>query len=122
MKSFKTFLFVAITMIAFLLTAKLSIHYGRINLVLIQGFIIYLIIVNLYGFFIMLLDKIKSSEPSNRRISERHLFISSAIGGALGTLLGMKIGRHKTKHLQFKIILPVILIIEVFFIVYFLFS
>lgn len=119
MKLFKTVIVVSIAITIFLIFAKLLIQNGKTNESYLWGLVSYLVLVNLYGFFIMLLDKAKSSRASRRRISERHLFIASAIGGSLGTLLGMKIGRHKTKHLQFTLLFPLILVIEGFAIYFF---
>lgn len=120
MKSFKTMVIVCFAITAFFIFIGLLIHYGQTNEIYLRVLISFLILVNLYGFLIMLLDKARSSKASNRRISERHLFIASGLGGSLGTLLGMKVGRHKTKHLQFKILFPSILIIQVFCVVYLL--
>ncbi len=72
----------------------------------------YLLIVNLWGFLQMLIDK-KKAERNYWRISEFSLFIPAFLGGALGCILGMKLFRHKTKHLQFVIGMPLLLIIQV---------
>jgi len=71
----------------------------------------YLIVLNVYGLIIMLLDKSRSRNRS-RRISERHLFVASALGGSLGTMMAMFVARHKTKHLQFRFLLPVFFIVH----------
>ena len=61
-----------------------------------KWFTYYLIIVNVLGFMLYLIDKIKAKKHV-RRISERTLFIVSFIGGVLGTIMGMFVFRHKTR-------------------------
>ena len=72
----------------------------------------YLLIVNLWGFLQMFIDK-KKAERNYWRISEFSLFIPALLGGALGCILGMRLFRHKTKHLTFVIGMPLLLIIQV---------
>ena len=73
---------------------------------------VYLILFNLIGFFIMLIDK-KKAEKHKWRIKESTLLLVSAFGGSIGMLLGMKTFRHKTKHKKFTIGVPAILIIQI---------
>ncbi len=80
----------------------------------------YLLIVNLWGFVQMFIDK-KRSEHYYWRISEFSLFIPAILGGALGCLLGMRLFHHKTQHLSFVIGMPLILILQVAATVIFLF-
>ena len=72
----------------------------------------YFLIVNLWGFLQMYIDK-KKAERSYWRLSEFSLFIPAILGGAPGCLLGMHLFRHKTKHLKFVIGMPLILLIYV---------
>jgi len=74
--------------------------------------LIYIIIMNVVGFFIMGIDK-KKAEKHAWRIPEKTLFLVSLIGGSIGTLLGMYVFRHKTKHWYFVIGMPLILIIHI---------
>ena len=53
-----------------------------------KNIIIYLIVINIIGFFIMWLDKRKAIKGS-WRIPEKTLFIITAIGGGIGTTAGM---------------------------------
>ena len=77
-----------------------------------KTFIIYLIIINIVTFFIFGIDK-KKAKKSKWRISEKALFVLSAIGGSLGALAGMYTFRHKTKKKAFKIGIPAILIVQI---------
>ena len=81
-------------------------------------FLIYLLIINLIGFFAMFLDKQKAKR-GKWRISEKTLFLFAIIGGSLGSTLGMHLFRHKTKHWYFKLGMPLILIIQIILIIYF---
>ena len=79
---------------------------------------IYIILINIIGFFIMLIDK-KKAENGKWRIQEKTIFMVTILGGGIGTILGMYIFRHKTKKIQFTIGLPVITILEIIGFVYY---
>ncbi len=83
-----------------------------------QNITIYLVIINLFGFFVMWLDKRKAKKGA-WRIPEKTLFIITAIGGGIGTTAGMYAFRHKTQKVQFVIGFPLITILEIIAIVYF---
>ena len=85
----------------------------------IQNIIIYFIIINLIGFFIMWLDKRKAIKGA-WRIPEKTLFIITAVGGGIGTIAGMYTFRHKTQKIAFIIGFPLITILEIVTIIYFL--
>ena len=85
----------------------------------IKYFIIYLIAINIITFLVMGLDKWKAKRGS-WRIQEATLFGLVLFGGGIGGVLGMSVFRHKTKKLKFKIGFPLILIVEVILIIYFL--
>jgi uncharacterized membrane protein YsdA (DUF1294 family) len=76
----------------------------------------YLFIINLMGFFIMLIDKQRAIHKE-WRIPEKTLIGISILGGAIGMLLGMSSFRHKTKHKKFTIGVPFILFMQVFLII-----
>ena len=83
-----------------------------------QNITIYLVIINLFGFFIMWLDKRKAKKGA-WRIPEKTLFIITAIGGGIGTTAGMYAFRHKTQKVQFVVGFPLITILEIIAIIYF---
>lgn len=74
--------------------------------------LIYLLIINLIGFFVMLSDKSKA-KSKKYRTRESTIFIIAIIGGSLGVYLGMHIFRHKTKHNKFIYGIAIILIIHI---------
>ena len=73
--------------------------------------IIYIIAINLIGFFIMGIDK-RKARRGKWRISERTLFTIALLFGSIGILIGMYVFRHKTKHLIFTIGIPTLLVIQ----------
>jgi uncharacterized membrane protein YsdA (DUF1294 family) len=79
---------------------------------------IYLVAINLIGFFIMGIDKYKAKK-GYWRTPEKTLFTITLLGGGIGTIAGMYLFRHKTKKLRFTIGFPTILIAEVAIFIYF---
>lgn len=86
-----------------------------------QNILIYLLIINLFGFFIMWIDKRKAIKGS-WRIPEKTLFLVTALGGGIGTIAGMYTFRHKTQKINFVIGFPFITILEIIGIVYYFFT
>jgi uncharacterized membrane protein YsdA (DUF1294 family) len=74
-------------------------------------------LVNLFAFSIIGVDK-RLAIQQKRRISERNLLFSSAIGGTIGSGLAMLIFRHKTSKISFLWKFFIIGILQVF-LVYF---
>ena len=83
-----------------------------------QNILLYLLAINLFGFFIMWLDKHKAKKGA-WRIPEKTLFIITALGGGIGTIAGMYIFRHKTQKLNFVIGFPFITILEIIGIIWY---
>ena len=83
--------------------------------------LIYLLLINLIGFFAMGIDKYKAKK-NLWRIPENILFLLAFLWGSLGTTLGMKFFRHKTKHWYFKFGMPAILILQIVLITYLVFQ
>lgn len=81
--------------------------------------IIYLLVINLIGIFIMYIDK-RKAKYGRWRIPEKTLLLVALLGGSIGTITGMYWFRHKTQKLKFVLGFPTILISEMIIIVYFL--
>ncbi|TMW71896.1 DUF1294 domain-containing protein [Alteribacter natronophilus] len=77
-----------------------------------QWLLIYYVIVNTAGFFIMRLDKQKARN-GRRRTSEQALFTWAGFGGAAGMLFASRMFRHKTQKPAFKIGLPLFIILHI---------
>lgn len=74
--------------------------------------LVYLLIMNAVGFFLMLIDKYKAKK-NLWRIPEKLFFLVAVLGGSIGCLLGMYAVRHKTKHFHFILGMPLILAIQI---------
>ena len=83
-----------------------------------QLIIIYLIAINVITFLVYGIDKWKAKR-SKWRIPEATLLGLAVLGGSIGAWLGMKVWHHKTMHKKFKFGLPVIIIIQLLIIGYF---
>jgi len=75
-----------------------------------------LFIWNVITFMMYAVDKRKAGK-GQWRIKESTLILVAFLMGGLGAFLGMTMLRHKTKHLQFRILLPVALVINVLVII-----
>ena len=85
-----------------------------------QILLIYLLVINVVGFFLMGIDKLRAKKQV-WRVPEKTLFIVAAIGGSIGTNVGMYVFRHKTKHWYFVIGMPLILIAQAALVIWFVF-
>lgn len=74
--------------------------------------LLYLLIINAVGFFLMRADKRKAKKKL-WRIPEATLMTVAAIGGSIGSLWGMYTFRHKTKHPKFTVGVPLILVLQI---------
>ena len=78
--------------------------------------LIYLVLVNLTGLFIMGLDKYKAKKRA-WRIPEATLFIIALVGGSIGSIAGMYLFHHKTRHWYFVYGMPAILILQILLVI-----
>ena len=76
------------------------------------GGLLYLVIINCWGFAAMGWDKRKAQKQA-WRTPEKHLFLLAALGGSVGVWLGMQTFRHKTQHKSFTIGIPFILAVQI---------
>jgi len=78
--------------------------------------IIYVLFVTFLGIASMASDKIRAMEH-RFRIPESVLITIAVIGGSIGSILGMVLFHHKTRKAKFHIGLPVILAVQIAFII-----
>lgn len=78
----------------------------------IENIVIYLLIMNLFTFLMMGIDK-KKAKKGRWRVPEKTLFILVALGGGIGGIAGMYVFRHKTKKMKFIIGFPLIIIMQI---------
>ena len=83
--------------------------------------LIYVAVINLFGFFIMGIDKQKARKRAFR-IPEASLFTVAIIGGSIGTIAGMFAFRHKTRHWYFRYGMPAILVLQIICILFLIFG
>lgn len=72
----------------------------------------YLCIINALALTFMLLDK-RQAKKHRRRISERTLLATAALGGSIGAWRGMLLFHHKTRHKKFVYGIPAIFLVQV---------
>ena len=80
--------------------------------------LIYLISINILGIILTIYDKIASKKFRKNRIRENVLLLIGALGGAVSMYITMKLIRHKTRHKKFMTGLPIILILQIVFLIY----
>ncbi len=78
--------------------------------------ILYLIFINFMGIATMASDKIRAMER-RFRIPEAVLFTVAIIGGSIGCIVGMFLFHHKIRMAKFRFGLPLILVLQIGFIV-----
>ena len=83
----------------------------------LKNILIYLLGINLIGFYMMWSDK-RRAKWGKWRVPENTLFLITALGGGIGTISGMYTFRHKTKHNSFIVGFPIILVAQVVLLVY----
>lgn len=71
-------------------------------------FILYLLIVSLTAIIMTASDKSRAKKH-RRRVPEKTLFLTAALGGSAAMYITMLTIRHKTKHKRFMIGLPLII-------------
>lgn len=79
--------------------------------------LVYLLLINAAGLVLMLADKVKA-EKNLWRIPEATLFCIAILGGSVGCLIGMRIFHHKTLHPKFSIGIPVIIALQITFLIF----
>ena len=77
------------------------------------------VILNVITFFLYGIDKWKAKKD-RWRIPESTLLRLAVLGGSIGAWLGMKIWHHKTMHKKFKYGIPLILVLQIGALFYFL--
>lgn len=80
--------------------------------------LIYLLGINILAIILTIYDKIASKKFRKNRIRENVLLLIGAMGGAVSMYITMKLIRHKTRHKNFMTGLPIILILQIVFLIY----
>lgn len=80
----------------------------------------YALLINLIAFIMYGVDKHRAQKKDPHRISESSLIWIAVFGGSIGAIMGMYGFHHKTQHKKFTILLPLIFVLQMAIIVYFL--
>jgi uncharacterized membrane protein YsdA (DUF1294 family) len=97
--------------------------------------IVYLLAINVFGFMLILTDKRKTTEQeennlenesekptktNNKKVGVKFskLLFTAFLGGALGIYLSLFILKYKTNNLPLMIIMPLILVINVYALIF----
>lgn len=91
--------------------------YFDITNIIIAGFVL----VNVFAFLAMMIDKLNAVNGNSERISEGMMFFLAAAFGSIGVYAGMFAFRHKTRHWYFLVGMP-LLIAENIATLYFLYT
>ena len=75
---------------------------------------IIILFFNILSFVLFYIDK-KRAIHNKKRISEKTLILSAFLFGSIGAALGMYLLKHKTKNLKFKILIPIFLFLQLYF-------
>lgn len=78
-----------------------------------------LISANLSTFIIYGIDKIQA-RSKNKRVPEIVLYTIALLGGSIGAIIAMKLFRHKTAKRSFQLVLSILLLVQLFVILYYL--
>jgi len=81
--------------------------------------IIYVVLVNVVAFLLYGFDKWQARK-GKRRISEKTLLALAIFGGSAGAYVGMYLFHHKTKKVKFYLGIPMIILLQVGILIYFL--
>lgn len=73
--------------------------------------LVYLLIINAAGFFLMLADK-RRAKKNLWRVPEARLIALALFGGSMGVLGGMYAFHHKTRKGKFTVGIPLILLFQ----------
>lgn len=83
---------------------------------ILEAIVIYLAAINVITFIMFGADKARAVK-GRWRISEAALILAALLGGSIGALAGMRIFHHKTRHRKFTVGIPVILVLQIVFMV-----
>ena len=83
---------------------------------ILEAIVIYFAAINVITFIMFGADKARAVK-GRWRISEAALILAALLGGSIGALAGMRIFHHKTRHRKFTVGIPVILVLQIVFMV-----
>lgn len=82
----------------------------------------YLLLINITAFALFWIDKNSAKKQQWRRVPNFRLLALAVLGGSIGAWLGMYVFRHKTRQRLFTIGIPLILVVQILIVAFFLFD
>ena len=87
-------------------------------LILIQILVfVYYLSINVYSFMLLRSQQKAEEEGDCNKIRDGNLFVSAILGGALGIYVGTFVLKFRTKSLFIMVFMPVIIVLNLFFII-----
>lgn len=87
-------------------------------LILIQILVfVYYLSINVYSFMLLRSQQKAEEEGDCNKIRDGNLFVSALLGGALGIYVGTFVLKFRTKSLFIMVFMPVIIVLNLFFII-----
>ncbi|MBQ8726503.1 MAG: hypothetical protein IJY84_05355 [Clostridia bacterium] len=87
-------------------------------LILIQILVfVYYASINVYSFLLLRSQKKAEEEGDCNKIRDGNLFVTALLGGALGIYVGTFVLKFRTKSLFIMVFMPVIVVVNLFFII-----
>lgn len=90
-------------------------EYGPILYMVLLG---YFCLISLIAATVTVVDKLRSPDPSKRRVPENTLLLLAALGGSVAMYVTMLTIRHKTRHSKFMIGIPIIVLFQAVVLLY----
>jgi len=84
--------------------------------------LVYFAGISFISFNIILYDKRVAKKLRKRRVNEHAIFLLAILGGSLGIFLAMLVMNHKTRKARFMYGIPLIIIVQVIAISFYLTS
>lgn len=79
--------------------------------------ITYVIAINLYGVLMLKFQKNAQDNDQYTKISDAKIYIAGLLGGATGIFIFMFIFKHNLKSLFMMVLMPMFIVINVYFII-----
>ncbi len=79
--------------------------------------IVYYLSINVYSFMLLRSQKKNEEDGNCNKVRDGNLFVTAILGGALGIYVGAFILRFRTRSLFLMVFMPVLIVINLFFII-----
>lgn len=80
--------------------------------------IVYYVAINVYGFFLILIQRKAHEEHSEKTISDGKLFVAGALGGAAGVYIAMFVFKYRLTSLFLMVVMPVLIAINIYILIF----